>query len=350
MEKTIKVLVVDDSPVIQEMISRILNKAPDIEVIGLAANGKEAITQTKALKPNIITMDIRMPIMDGYRATARIMAYYPTPILIVAASLDELGLDAVFRALSVGALDVIEKPALKEGWSDMGGFTQELITKVKLLSKVKVISHPLGRIQQEREPQSAPTGRDFSIVAIASSTGGPGALSKILSKLREDFSAGIVIAQHLSEGFIEGLANWLDREARIKVKEAEDGETVKPGVALISPTSHHMKIEPGGRIKLIDSSEMLGIKPSGDILLSSVAGTYGPKAIGIILTGMGSDGAQGLKEIQEKGGLTIAQDELSCVVFGMPKVAIEIGAAERVVPLDLIGGEIMNLVKTVPIL
>ncbi len=346
MESKIRVLVVDDSAVAREMISRILNRSLDIEVVGYAENGKEAIRKTGILKPDIITMDIRMPTMDGYKATEQIMAYYPTSILILAASLDELGLNSVFKALKTGALDVIEKPSLEEDWSDLESFNRELVNKVKLLSKITVISHPKGRLRQGYEIHKVISSRGFCIVAIGSSTGGPGALSKILSRFERDFSAGIVIAQHLSDSFIKGLARWLDSESRISVKEAKDGEAVHPGVALISPASYHMQVGNGGKIKLIDSSKIQGVKPSADILLSSVAEVYGPKAIGVILTGMGSDGAKGLKKVREKGGVTIAQDESSCVVFGMPKEAIEVGAVDRIVPLDSIGEEIINLVSS----
>lgn len=344
MTRKIRVLVVDDSLVVREMISRILNQAPDIEVVGVAANGRDAVLQTARLRPDFITMDIRMPIMDGFEATEQIMAYYPTPILVLSASVHEAELRIAFRALAQGALDVMQKPSLEEDWSNLPSIAQELINRVQLLSSVKVIAHPKGRLKKDYIFEPHRSAAEFRVVAIGSSTGGPGALSKILPRIDPQTHAGIVIAQHISPGFVRGLVKWLDEVSTIRVKEAEDGEPVRAGVALVSPVSCHMKLVEGGMVKLVDSSKG-GISPSADILLSSAAEVFGARAIGVILTGMGADGAAGLRLIRESGGTTIAQDESTSIVYGMPRVAVESGAAERVLPLESIADEIMNIVS-----
>jgi two-component system chemotaxis response regulator CheB len=341
----IRVLVVDDSLVVREMITRILNKAPDIEVVGVAVNGKDAVLQTAKLRPDFITMDIRMPVMDGFQATEQIMAYYPTPILVFSASIHEAELRIAFRALAEGALDVMEKPSMEEDWSNLSNIANELINRVRILSSARVIAHPKGRLKADHPLGAAVGQAQFRVVAIGSSTGGPGALSKILPRISPQLSAGIVIAQHISQSFVRGLVRWLDEVSIIKVKEAEEGESVRAGVALISPADYHMTIGAGGTVRLVDPSEKEGIIPSADLLLSSAAAVFGAQAIGVILTGMGSDGAEGLKKIKESGGTTLAQDESSSIVYGMPRVAIETGAAQRVVCLDSIAEEITNLVS-----
>lgn len=344
MAGKIRVLVVDDSLVAREMISHILNKSPDIEVVGVAANGRDAVLQTARLRPDFITMDIMMPIMDGFEATEQIMAYYPTPILVLSATIETAGLGA-FRALAAGALDILEKPGMKEDWSNLPNIAQELINKVRMLSSAKVIMHPKGRLERKYTFDSHISAAEFKVVAIGCSTGGPGALSKILPGIDPRAHAGIVIAQHISQGFVKGLVKWLDEVSTIRVKEAEDGEAVRAGVALVSPVSRYMKLVEGGMVKLVDSFKG-GLSPSADVLLSSAAEVFGPRAIGVILTGMGSDGAVGLSKIRESGGITIAQDESTSIVYGMPRVAVENGAAERVLPLGSIANEIMNIVSS----
>jgi two-component system chemotaxis response regulator CheB len=338
-----RVLVVDDSLVVREMLTRILNQTSDIEVVGVAVNGKDAVLQTAKLRPDFITMDIRMPVMDGFQATEQIMAYYPTPILVFSASIHEAELRIAFRALAEGALDVMEKPSMEEDWSNLPNIANELVNRVRILSSARVIAHPKGRLKAD-QPYVAAGNAQLRVVAIGSSTGGPGALSKILPRISPQLSAGIVIAQHISQSFVTGLVKWLDEVSVIKVKEAEEGEPVRAGVALISPADFHMAIGEGGTIRLVDPSKKEGIVPSADLLLSSAAEIFGAQAIGVILTGMGSDGAQGLKKIRESGGMTIAQDESSSIVYGMPRVAVESGAAQRVMALDSIAEGITNLV------
>ncbi|HIB99833.1 TPA: chemotaxis response regulator protein-glutamate methylesterase [Candidatus Poribacteria bacterium] len=337
---SIQVLVVDDSAVARGIISKFLNSDPDIDVVGTAKDGREAIDVATQLKPDLITMDINMPVMDGLATTEHIMAYQPTPILVVS-SLVKSEVDLAFRAMSLGALDAMEKPGFDQFSAKDAG---ELVRKVKLLSQVPVVTHLEGkRRTRSTEPSTAQdyvsssVKAEFQVVAIGSSTGGPKALYKVLSELPADFPCGIAVVQHISEGFTSGLVEWLDRTSNVKVKEAEESDKIQPGVVLIAPHDFHMMIVSGGRIRLNKALPIKGHRPSATILFSSVAKVYNANSIGVILTGMGEDGATGLAEMRENGSKTIAQDEATSVIFGMPKVAIEMGAAEEILPIDEIG-------------
>jgi len=340
----IRVLVVEDSPLMCKVLTNILNPDPHILVAGIANNGKEAVEIVPRLKPDIITMDIHMPIMDGYEATKRIMAFNPTPILVVSSSVFKVGMEKVFKSISYGALDVIDKSELEIVGNEKSG--EVLIQKIKFLSGVKVIHHPLAKLQKERPRVDLEVPRkkgSDKIVAIVSSTGGPQALLEILRRFPKDFPSGIVIVQHITNGFVEGLVDWLDNECQLKVKIAEDSEEIRPGVAYIAPDSLQMRVEEGGKIGLSDEPAHEGHRPSGDVLLESVARAYGNGVVATILTGMGRDGAMGMKAIKQLHGRTIAQDEKSCVVFGMPKAAIEMDVIDKVSPLEKIPEEIVAM-------
>lgn len=322
----------DDSPLVREVLARILESDPGIRVVGTAADGREAVEKTLNLKPDLVTLDIRMPVMDGLKATEAIMAYRPTPILIVTSSIDKGGLYTTMDALRAGALEVMEKPSLipNEGWEVMGG---ALVEKVKLLSQVKVITHLRGRqrpLPRRAEAKGPPPGGQ--VVAIGVSTGGPKVLVEILQDLPSAFPFALLIVQHIAQGFTRGLAQWLGQKAQLEVKVAEDGEPVRPGAALVAPEGSHMLVQSEGRIKLSRGLPVGGHRPSIDVLFRSVASAYGRSAIGVLLTGMGRDGAEGLKAIKEMGGVTLVQNEASCVVFGMPKAAIELGIVDYVLP------------------
>ena len=336
---SVQVLVVDDSAVARGIISNFLNNDPDIDVIGTAKDGKEAIDSAAQLKPDLITMDINMPVMDGLAATEHIMAHQPTPILVVS-SLVKSEVDLAFRAMSLGALDAMEKPSFDQFSAKDAG---ELVRKVKLLSQVPVVTHLEGK-RRNRLAKSAPSkgytsaaASKFQVVAIGSSTGGPKALHKVLSQLPVDFPSGILVVQHISAGFTSGLVSWLDRTSQVSVKEAEEGDKIQPGVVFIAPHDFHMMVVSGGRIRLNKALPIKGHRPSANVLFSSVAKVYNKNSIGVVLTGMGEDGATGLVEMRKSGSKTIVQDEESSVIFGMPKVAIEMGAAEEVLPIDKIG-------------
>ena len=342
----IRVLVVDDSPLMCKILTNILNCDSQILVTAVANNGKEAVELVPRLKPDIITMDIDMPVMDGFEATKQIMASHPTPILVVSSKAFKVGMEKVFKAISSGALDVIDKSDLELVGDKKSG--EALIAKIKFLNGVRVTHQPIAKLRYERSAVDlkAPRKRvSDKIVAMVASTGGPQALLEILKRLPEDFPCGIVIVQHITSGFLAGLVDWLTKECRIKVKIGEDSEEIRPGVAYIAPDNVQMRVEDGGRIKLSNEPPYGGHRPSGDVLLESVARSYGKGVVGTILTGMGRDGAMGIKAIKQLHGKTIAQDEDSCVVFGMPNAAIEMNVIDKVLPLERIAEEIGLMVR-----
>jgi len=342
----IRVLVVEDSLLMCKILTTILNADPQILVTAIARNGKEAVDLVPHLKPDIITMDMEMPVTDGLEATREIMAYHPTPILILSSSAFKIGMKKVFQAISHGALDVMDKGELDPREGRKSG--EALIAKIKSLTSAKVMDRRLMRSQNERlvTDLKKPSGIiSNKIVAIVASIGGPQALFKILRQLPEDFPCGIVIVQHITSGFLTGMVDWLDKECRIRVKIGEDSEEIRSGAAYIAPDNFQMRVKEEGRISLANEPANNGHRPSGDVLLESVARTYGRGSIGVILTGMGRDGAMGMKAIKRSQGKTIAQNEKSCAVFGMPHAAIEMNVIDQVLPLERITEEIILMVN-----
>ena len=342
----IRVLIVDDSLVAREMLAQILATDDCIEVVGMARDGSEAVDAVANLKPDLITMDIHMPRMDGLVATERIMAYTPTPILVVSSSVHGEGIGRAFDALEMGALEVIKKPEPRD-WADLERIGQEIIKRVRVLSQVRVITHIRGRrprVSTMEVPRGdLPSASTRSIVAIGSSTGGPSALLAILGRLQPTFPVPIVIAQHIAEGFVPGLASWLDSGCQIPVKLAVDGRDAHPGTAYLASTGSNLVMD-GSVTRFEEPLTGELYVPSADTLFHSVARCYRSRAVGVILTGMGSDGAQGLKAMSENGAATIAQDEESSTVFGMPKAAVENGAVQRVVAIHEIAEQIERFV------
>lgn len=335
--KKVRVLIVDDSVLARSLIRSIIEMDKEMEVAGEASNGLEAVEKARSLHPDIITMDIEMPVMDGLEAIGQIMAVNAVPILVVTSRGDA---KTAYAAISKGALDIMLKPDLDLKAAD------EFVGKLKLMSRVSVISHVSGRLSRRHPagPETQGVSGNFSdrIIAIAASTGGPGALSVILSHLPEKFPVPIVIAQHISDGFVSGMVGWLRTLSRVELKMAVDGEHLKPGTAYFCPSEHHMMIDRSKRVIFVERHADDLYRPSCDTLLSSVAESFGRKAIGVILTGMGSDGVAGITKIREAGGWTIAQDENTSIVFGMPRLAIESGGIDTVLPLEAIGGEIVK--------
>ena len=338
----IKVLVVDDSPLAREMITTILETDSDVSVIAQASNGREAIEFLKngPERPDIITCDIQMPIMNGFETIEHIMAYDPIPILIVTV----LNKDENFmKALKLGALDIIQKPA-PDSWEEIPKIGMELIEKVKLLSRVNVVIHLDGKKkdkQQEKEQKLESREKKLlfqdKVVGIASSTGGPTTLLRLFKMLPEDFPAPILVVQHMSEGFfIKGLIDWFKNSIKPPIIQAQNGDTIQNGMIYISPIDVHLKIM-GRTIVLDDSPAVKNQKPSANLLFKSIADSHKQNCIGIVLTGIGNDGAEGIKYIKDMGGLTVAQDEETSTVFGMPKAAIDTGFVDKVLPLEEIG-------------
>ena len=327
-DKKIRVLVADDSVFARELIIAILSTDKEIMVVGEAPNGLEAARMVRELRPNIVTMDIEMPVMDGLEAIEEIMANNAVPILVVTTKSDAR---TAYAAISKGALDLVVKPDVNIEDA------QEFINKIKMLSRIKTITH-LGGKRNAAEPRVEPTPITMmksaeKVVAIASSTGGPDAISVILSSLPAEFPSPIVIAQHISDGFASGMVEWLKGLTRLSVKVGSQGEDLKGGVVYISPSEKHMMVTQSRTLKFAERHPKDIYRPSCDMLLTSVAESCGPSGIGVILTGMGTDGVIGIRKIKEGGGFTFAQDEGSSVVFGMPKAAIDLGCVDSVLPL-----------------
>lgn len=344
--KIIKVLVVDDSNLMCKVLTDVLNSDPGIIVLGVANNGKEAVELTRKIKPDIITMDVHMPVMDGIEATENIMAYNPTPILLITSSTPKPGEGSVFDAINNGALDFLEKKGI-EYYSNKINRIQ-IIEKVKYLSRVKVITHPKGKkinkaFETRRKDHSLDSERE-KIIAVSSSTGGTEALSRILETLPGDLSCPMLIVQHMTSGFDNDFACWLNSKSQLEVKIGEHSEKLIAGKVYLAPTDYQLRIDKERKIILSKEPSYNGHCPSGDILLQSAAGVYGKNAIGLILTGMGKDGAAGIKSIHDAGGKTIAQDESTCVIFGMPKAAIELGAVDYILPLNKIAEKLIEIV------
>ncbi|MBF0484650.1 MAG: chemotaxis-specific protein-glutamate methyltransferase CheB [Candidatus Omnitrophica bacterium] len=349
VKKIVQVLIAEDSPVIARVIENLLSSDPQIRVVGKARNGQEAVELTAQLKPDIITMDIHMPVMDGYEATKQIMAHTPTPILIASAAVQADGIERMFRAVSYGALDLIDISEIATG--ENKALSQKFIDSVKLLSRIKVVHHLLAKMEDRNagmkspppeivRPKAAGLGR---ILAIVASTGGPMAILMVLKMLPTNFPTGIVIVQHITSGFLEQFAHWLRSECQLQIRIAQNNEEILPGVVYLAPCDLQMRVGEGGIIKISDEPLYEGHKPSGTLLLDSVAKVYKEQAVGVILTGMGKDGAKGMREIKLRGGKTIAQDEASCIVFGMPKEAISLGVIDRVCPMNEIANDIMDI-------
>jgi two-component system chemotaxis response regulator CheB len=344
----IRVLIVEDSLVARELLVSILQSSPDLQVIATARNGIEAVRLAKELKPDVIAMDVYMPEMDGLEATRQIMAETPRPIVMVSASFNKNESKLSFDALHAGALSILEKPTIY----DPPEIHNLLIDQLRLMSEVKVVRHwdrARRRPGQARPLAEAPiftqNGKSkIQLMVIASSTGGPGVLAKILSALPADFPIPILIVQHIMSGFAEGLATWLNQLVPFEVRLARHADEPKAGQVLIAPDNYHMLVNNKGFIRLDQSPPQDGLRPSANCLFNSVAEVYGATAIGLILTGMGNDGAEGLRALRERGAHTIVQDEASCVVFGMPAAAIELGAAEQVLSVDKIAAALMALV------
>jgi two-component system chemotaxis response regulator CheB len=337
---SIRALVVDDSILTRQVIQAILSTDGQIQIVGEASNGREAVRKVTACAPDVVIMDIEMPVMNGFEAIEEIMAQHPVPILVVS-SMDDA--KTAFRAISLGALEVMSKSEIDVERPDI------LICKVKYLAGVKVISHirKWGKGKEAApRPRPAMAGlRPSRIIVVAASTGGPKALSVIIPALPADFPWPIVIAQHMAGGFASGMADWLSKISRLPVKVVDEKEDVVPGMIYLSPSEKHLTLGRDNRTILVDPRPDDIYHPSCDALLSSVAAVHGSRTIGVILTGMGSDGAEGMKNIKAAGGFTIAQDRASSVVFGMPKVAIEKNCIDKVLPLNEIAGAIIHMVS-----
>ncbi len=347
--KKIRVLVVDDSALMRKVITDMLSEDPEIEVIGTARDGYDAIEKIHKLKPDVVTLDIEMPRLDGLNTLGYIMSEIPLPVIMLSSYTRE-GAEATLKALDYGAFDFVPKPSGPISL-DIRRVKEELIAKIKAayradLSRLKFLL-PRHERKAEKAEKLVPT-KVRAVVAIGSSTGGPRALQEVIPKLPSDIKAAILVVQHMPKGFTRSLAERLNSLSSIDVKEASENDILKEGLALVAPGDYHMTVRRDGDevvIKLNQDPPLWGVRPSADIMMLSVAEVFRSKVVGVVLTGMGRDGANGLKKIKEYGGITIAEDKSTCVVFGMPKVAIEEGAAQVVAPIHEIADRILEAIE-----
>lgn len=346
--RPIRVLVVEDSMVDRELLVHILNSDPAIRVVATVNNGREAVKAVAQEKPDLITMDVHMPGMDGFETTRAIMETNPVPIVIVTATFDMQQLDTSFQAIEAGALAVLQKPH-GPGHRDHERQARALIDKVKLMSEVRVVRRwaRIGgkQLQCRQDPTPDITSRHppIHIVAIGASTGGPPVIQKILSELPRDFAPPVLIVQHMAEGFILGFTEWLGQTSALPVHVAFHGSIARPGHVYIAPDGRQMKIDHGGRILCVADPPENGLRPSVSYLFRSVAQVFGKSGLGVLLTGMGKDGAVELKLMRAGGAVTIVQNEESSAVFGMPGEAVKLGAARYILPADRIAAVLTGL-------
>jgi len=357
----IRVLIVDDTATTRQFLVKLLTEAGHIEVVGQASNGQAAIEMTRELKPDVITMDIVMPNMDGVETTAKIMHATPTPIVILS-SIEDIRISKLsLNALNSGALAVLALPRADS--PDISALASHLRETVQAVAKVKSV-----RLEQHKpnsSPAAAPANAaattkaaanstlkallenhdPVQIVTVACSVGGPAALAKILGQLPSDLPVAILVTQHISRGFTEDLAAWLNQGAALEVKVAKDFEIVKPGRVYIAPDDYHLGLHDKTHVKTSNMPPIKGFRPAATFMFESVARVYKSGAMALILTGMGDDGLAGMKIHKELGGIIIAQDEDSCIVYGMPKAVVNSGLADLVLPLDAIAGNLLALVQ-----
>lgn len=341
LPRRIRVLLVDDSPLALEVIRRMLVLEPAIEVCGTAHDGKEALALLPRLLPDVVCTDLHMPGMGGLEFTREVMASHPVPILVLSIAVQSEHSGIIFEMLEAGAIDIVAKPRL-------GLLLPSPDLAAVLVRKIKVAAGVVALRRRRVAPALTVPVMQATvpprIVGIVASTGGPQAFETLLRDLPADFPLPVLCVQHIAEGFMDGLVAWLARSSRIAVRSAGDGQLPRPGTAYFAPEGRHLRIE-GGRLRCPTMMPGTAFRPSADVGLASLAHEYGAGAIGVVLTGMGRDGAAGLAGIATAGGVTIAQDEASCVVFGMPGAAIASGAARHVLPLAQIGPVLNQLAK-----
>lgn len=355
----LRVLVVDDSPVARDLLVEILGNDPEIEIVGTAHDGAEAVERVAELRPDVITMDVQMPRMDGYAATREIMSHRPTPIVIVSGSGNRPDVEKSIASLEAGALTVIGKPPAPQS-PRFAIEAARLVATVKAMAGVKVVRLHALRVPVSRSSSATRTGktggpisgwdggRPAGLIAIAASTGGPQVVQTILASLPAAFPIPIVIVQHIAAGFTEGLASWLDGGVALDVRVAASGDRLLPGRVYLAAEGSHLGIGPRGRAELFDRPPVAGFRPSGTVLFESAARVLGRDVVAVVLTGMGSDGVDGLRAVRKCGGRVIAQSPATCVVDGMPSAAIEAGVVDCTLAPAEIGPALATLNALAP--
>lgn len=357
MTRQVRVLIIDDSAFMRKILSDILSSDPAISVVGTARDGRDGVEKIKEWQPDVATLDIEMPNLDGYGALREIMAQRPTPVIMVSSHTQE-GAEATVRCLALGAVDFVAKPSGSISL-DMHVAAEELVAKVKAGAHAtprprRILAELPPLVRERKQVAASIAGSPFvptplpiahRVVVIGCSTGGPGALHQIMPRLPGNLGAGLLIVQHMPAGFTRSLAQRLDDISAIHVKEAEEGDRVVAGQALIAPGGYHMEIDRVGRIKLNQEPPLHGVRPAVDKTLDSAIHFWGSRMTGVILTGMGFDGARGIAHLKKAGGRTIAEDASTCVVYGMPKVVVEMGVADQVLPVHEIADAIVRQVR-----
>lgn len=350
-ERAIRVLIVDDSAFMRRIISDLLTEG-GIEVVGTARDGLDALSKAAELQPDVITLDVEMPNLDGYGTLRELMVRRPVPVVMVS-SLTRAGAEATIRALALGAVDFVAKPSGSISLN-MHVVGSELLAKVRAAAgatpryrRVVADLPVLQRDQSGVQPGSRRVSQQ--VVAIGCSTGGPGALHQLVPRLPASLPAGVVVVQHMPPGFTQSLARRLDEISALMVREAEEGDLVESGLVLLAPGGMHMLVGADGRISLSDDPPLHGVRPAVDKLLGGVVARWGRHALGVILTGMGHDGARGVAALKKAGGFAIAEDASTCVVYGMPRAVVDLGLADQVLPIQDIAGAIVERLEAVPV-
>lgn len=343
MERWCKVVVVDDSAFMRMVLARMLNEDAEIEVIGTASNGLEALEVVKTLRPSVVTLDVEMPVMDGLTTLERLMQECPTPVVMVSALTKE-GAEITLRALQLGAVDFIAKPSGSISL-DAHKIRDELVAKVKAAAraKLRVLLTPPRRIV----PTVSAVPSEWAVVVLAASTGGPATVRYVLSQLPPDLPAAILLVQHMPVGFTKFFADNLNQVSALPVHEAQDGETVQPQRVYLAPSGFHLLVERGGRLRLDQSPPLHGVRPAADKTLDSAAHVFRERCVGCVMTGMGSDGAVGLLTVRERGGRTLVQAPETCTIPSMPESALKLGAAQESVPLERLPQRLTQVAREV---
>jgi len=366
MSLPLTVVVVDDSAVQRRFLRGAIDAAPEFEVVGEARNGKEAVALVDRLRPHAVVMDLDLPVMGGVEAIERIMATCATPILVYSAFVAGADSENALEALSAGAVDVLAKPGPQDTGT-LEEYAEQLRVKLRMVSRIRVITHPRGRLRSSvgltgeaksltgtgRRPLAAapvlediPMKEGVKLLVIGASTGGPHALLSVLSALPADLPQAVLVVQHMAEGFLEGLASWLDQLVPLPVSVGESGRRLEPGTVTLAPSGGNLIVQ-DSRLRVLVTPPMPGQfhVPGIDATMASVADALGPDAVGVLLTGMGRDGAAGLLAMRGRGALTIGQDEATCAVYGMPAAAAALDALDRVMPLDAIGPALCEVLR-----
>ncbi|MBB3020305.1 two-component system chemotaxis response regulator CheB [Microvirga lupini] len=346
----VRVMVVEDSLVVRQLLVHIISSDPRLIVAAAVDSAEEALREIGRVRPDVISMDIRLPGIDGLEATRRIMSEHPTPIVVIADSIEDSSLKISMNALRAGALTVVEKPVglSSEGYA---AIASTICTQLYIMSQVPVVRQ--RSFSPWREAQASPTARQDpewsvarpSTMGIAASTGGPPALAKVLGALPQDFPLPILLVQHMGAPFMEGFASWLNGLVPLEVRLAQDQEIPRSGRVYVAPGDRHLLLSSAGTLKLSAEPPLANQRPSATLLFQSMARSLGRRGLGVILTGMGEDGAQGLVELRQAGGYAVAEDESTAVVYGMPAAAARLGGVNVSLPLDLIAPRILRLAR-----